>query len=516
MEPLISNWPAWPHLIPPATSAMNTAFLHLKVLKSFIMAPDLHASTLKDPTMQGGLFLNIDPSRVGEVRAFMDRTLTEQSSLIKLGEAIKSLNEMLINEAKGYSLEGMYQKVPAILKGYVELVYDLNNFPSARFIEALLYQSPYYDLSRQAMHLTTVNSDNRPFLYMTPRFEDSESVQIKIPFCREGVDDLFRMRHTPKTFDSIKQSLELSDDYDNKFRSLLTSDPPRPTPKYTGERVRIRYLNHACLLIESKDVSIMIDPLLAYEYDRTSLCYSYADMPEVINYALITHGHPDHLVLETLLQLRHKIETLVVPRSGGGALEDPSLKLLLQRIGFKHVIEIEDMETISIPGGEIVGLPFLGEHADLDIRTKIAHLVRLGGKQILCAADSRNVSPELYEKIHSIVGDIDILFLGMECDGAPFSWMYGQLSTKRLAREMDQSRRLNGSDCKLGMEIVNRLHCREVYVYAMGAEPWLSYLTSIHYTDESKPIVESKKLVEACRCQDINSEMLNGPKDIFL
>src|SRR5581483_5632231 len=227
MEPLISNWPAWPHLIPPATSAMNTAFLHLKVLKSFIMAPDLHASTLKDPTMQGGLFLNIDPSRVGEVRAFMDRTLTEQSSLIKLGEAIKSLNEMLINEAKGYSLEGMYQKVPAILKGYVELVYDLNNFPSARFIEALLYQSPYYDLSRQAMHLTTVNSDNRPFLYMTPRFEDSESVQIKIPFCREGVDDLFRMRHTPKTFDSIKQSLELSDDYDNKFRSLLTSDPPR-------------------------------------------------------------------------------------------------------------------------------------------------------------------------------------------------------------------------------------------------------------------------------------------------
>jgi hypothetical protein len=50
----------------------------------------------------------------------------------------------------------------------------------------------------------------------------------------------------------------------------------------------------------------------------------------------------------------------------------------------------------------------------------------------------------------------------------------------------------------------------------MGQEPWLNYLTSIHYTDQSKPIVESNKLVDACRRQNIPSERLYGPKEIPL
>jgi L-ascorbate metabolism protein UlaG (beta-lactamase superfamily) len=249
---------------------------------------------------------------------------------------------------------------------------------------------------------------------------------------------------------------------------------------------------------------------------REMQCYSYGDLPEVINYALITHGHPDHLVLETLLQLRHKIETLIVPRSAGGTLEDSSLKLLLKNIGFKQVIEIDEMESIPIPGGQLVGLPFLGEHADLDIRSKMAHLVQLNGKSILCATDSRNVSPELYARIHEILGDIDVLFLGMECDGAPLSWMYGQLCSRKIARDMDQSRRLNGSDFRLGIQIVDQLHCRQAYVYAMGQEPWLSYLTSINYTEESQPIIESNKLVEACRGRNITSERLFGSREIFV
>jgi hypothetical protein len=50
----------------------------------------------------------------------------------------------------------------------------------------------------------------------------------------------------------------------------------------------------------------------------------------------------------------------------------------------------------------------------------------------------------------------------------------------------------------------------------MGQEPWLGYLTSIKYTEESKPIVESNKLVETCRGRGINSERLYCLKEIFL
>jgi len=170
MEPLVSQWPAWPHLIPPATSAMNTAYLHMKVMKSFIMAPDLHAATIKDPNMRGGLLLNLEPQKVDEVKALSERTKKEQAHLLSLAESIKALNEMLMKEAKGYSLEGLYEKIPPLLRGYVELVYDLNNQPGFHLIESLLYRSPYYDTSRQSISLALTDSDERPFLYMTPRF----------------------------------------------------------------------------------------------------------------------------------------------------------------------------------------------------------------------------------------------------------------------------------------------------------------------------------------------------------
>jgi hypothetical protein len=58
--------------------------------------------------------------------------------MIRLASAIKELDQKLLREARGYSLESAYQEVPDILKGYVELVYDLNNQPSVRFIEGKL------------------------------------------------------------------------------------------------------------------------------------------------------------------------------------------------------------------------------------------------------------------------------------------------------------------------------------------------------------------------------------------
>jgi hypothetical protein len=111
---------------------------------------------------------------------------------------------------------------------------------------------------------------------------------------------------------------------------------------------------------------------------------------------------------------------------------------------------------------------------------------------------------------------VDIFFLGMECDGGPLSWLYGPLLTKPLARKLDQSRRLNGSDCRKGMGIIDCLRPRQVYVYAMGQEPWLTYLTSIQYNAESRPIVESDSLVQKCQQRGITSERLFGQKEIVV
>ena len=64
---------------------------------------------------------------------------------------------------------------------------------------------------------------------------------------------------------------------------------------------------------------------------------------------------------ETLLQIRHKVKNVVVPRNNGGKLQDPSLRLLFQNCGFKNVIEIDELEEIHDGNVHITGLPFFGD-----------------------------------------------------------------------------------------------------------------------------------------------------------
>jgi Predicted Zn-dependent hydrolases of the beta-lactamase fold len=516
IEPMFNQWYAWPHLIPPATAAMNVVNSHLKIMKSYVSAPEVHVAATKNPAMRGGPFVNYPATRTKEVKALMERTMREQTHMIDLAGAIKALSDMLRNEAKGHSLEPMYQKVPEALRGYVELVYDLNNNPSFRLIEGLLYQSPSYNLSAQSVALSMINNDKRPFVFSTPWLEDDEQLKLEIPFDHPGIDELAKMRKTPQSLGHIKDICGLGDKDEELFRSFLSSANPAAAGRYDGDEIRIRYLGHACILIETREVSILTDPVVSYEYEAELPRYTLRDLPDHIDYVLITHGHADHLSFESLAQLRHKTGNIVVPRNGTGFLEDPSLKLMLKKLGFANVIELDDMEALEIEGGTVTAAPFLGEHADLNIRTKTAHLIRLGERTIMCAADSCNVETKLYEHVNRATDDIDVLFLGMECDGAPLSWIYGALLTKPVERGMDQSRRLSGSDYPRALDLVTKLNCGQVYVYAMGQEPWLSYLTSIEYTDESKPIVDSNRLIEACRERGIVSERLYGMKEMFL
>jgi len=515
-EPLFNQWYAWSSLIAPASSAMFVANSHLKIMQSFVNAPAVHINALKDPAMRGGPFIGYDASRVKDIKTLMDKTTKEQAHVLAFAAGVRSLSEMLSTDTSGTSLEPFYAKVPEALKGYIELVYDLNNNSSIRFIDGLLYKSPYYQRSSQSLALSICKQDERPFVLSTPQLPDEDHVYLQMPFNAPELDDLFKMKQEPQPFDYIRELLKVDNGAVERLATFFSTEVPRKAERYAGDGVRIRYFGHACLLIETKEVSIMIDPVISYENASGIDRYTYSDVPDRLDYVLITHNHQDHCMFETLLQLRHRIGNIVVPKGSGGVLADPSLKLILNNIGFSQVTEIDEMEAIEVEGGSLTGLPFLGEHADLNIRTKMAHLISLKGKSILCAADSNNIEPRLYEHLHHVVGDVDVLFLGMECDGGPLSWLYGSLLTKPLTRRQDQSRRLNGSDHKRGIGIINCLRPSQVYVYAMGQEPWLSFLTSIKYTETSRPIVESNELVAECRNRGIESERLFGHKEIEL
>src|SRR5262249_28613904 len=148
---------------------------------------------------------NYDASKVGEIRDLLQKTRREQSHMLELAEAIKHLDEMLQSEAVGYSLEPFYSKVPASLRRYVELVYDLHNHPSIRFIEGLLYNSKYYDPGAQSVGLSQSNGDNRSFVFSTPRLKLDDYLFLNVPFKNDGLDQLFKMRSVPQSYEHIKQ-----------------------------------------------------------------------------------------------------------------------------------------------------------------------------------------------------------------------------------------------------------------------------------------------------------------------
>ncbi len=331
----------------------------------------------------------------------------------------------------------------------------------------------------------------------------------------KDLDELFKMKTNPNKFNFVKDILGVNNKEDDLL-SFFTDKEPHFPSTYDGDAIRIRYFGHACILIEYQGISILCDPLINYQYNSEVYHYSYADLPKKIDYILITHQHQDHCSIETLLQLRHKTRNVIVPKTNSGGLADPSMKLVLQNIGFKNVTEIDEMETITIEQGKIVGLPFLGEHAGLNIRTKTSFLVCSKEKSILIGSDSNTVEPKLFEHIHDVIGNIDVLFLGVYCDGAPLTWAYGSLLTRPLSRKIDEARALDGSSYERAMDLVNCLKPQKVYVYAMGYEPWLSYLLSVQSMEDSHPSIQSKKLIEDCRSRSIAAERLFGHKEIFL
>jgi L-ascorbate metabolism protein UlaG (beta-lactamase superfamily) len=516
IEPLFARWYAWSHLISPATAAMNVTGRHLKIMNSYIQAPQIHAAAVRNPKMLGGPFMDYGGGRVEDVKNLRNETLQKQAPMIELSEAIKELDKMLKNNAKGYSLEPLYEKVPEILKGYVELHYDLNNNPAYRLFEPLLYKSKYYDKSQQSIALWLTENDDRPFVLSTPRLDEEKTLHLNIPFDHPGIDVLAAMKRKPRTIEYIKEVLGVEEKDSALFETFFT-DKPMPTyKKYDGDKVRMRYFGHACILVETKDVSILVDPLISYYgYQHDVARFSDIDLPDTIDYVLITHNHQDHVLFETLLPLRHKIKNLVVPRSGTGALQDPSLKLMFRNIGFKNIFEIEEMESITFEDLTITGIPFMGEHCDLNIQCKMCHHVKVSDFSILFVADSCNIEPRLYEHIQQQIGNVDLIFLGMECDGAPLTWLYGPLLSEDLSRDRDSSRRLAGSNFERGKALVEVFDPREVYVYAMGMEPWLKFISSISYTDESNPIVASNKLINGCLQRGVIAERLFGEKELL-
>jgi L-ascorbate metabolism protein UlaG (beta-lactamase superfamily) len=526
VEPLFCRWWAWPHLLSPAQAALNVAFRYLPLLQSFVLRPAIHISATQDLRMFGGPFVHLSSADVPMVKALIVATQTRLHRLLTLAADLKEFNLLLQRSAVGDSLNTTYASLPPSLAGMVELMYDIDNHPKVHLLEELLYAEYGDDLRKggQQISLSTSNETERRFFMSTPRLESGDAVSIDMEYSDPILDTLSSMKNVPLSLREASKA-HPSFDFGVTCRRFLTTEPPKTIASTSVDAgVRVRYFGHACALIQTSATSILIDPTFASrpETIESGSCtrFTTADLPGTIDFVVLTHCHQDHFCPETLLQIRHKIKSIVVPTNNRGSVVDPSMRLSLRELGFSNIVSLSHFDGLSLKEGRLVSIPFPGEHADLEVCSKQSIFVELQGKRLLFLVDSDGRDVALYRRIaRRILGEsmeIDALFIGMECHGAPLTWLYGPLLSTPLDRSYNESRRLSGSNCAHALQIIQQFRSARVYVYAMGQEPWLRYLMGLAYEPDSIQLTESTELVQRCRGAGMVAERLYGSQDISI
>jgi N-acyl-phosphatidylethanolamine-hydrolysing phospholipase D len=101
-------------------------------------------------------------------------------------------------------------------------------------------------------------------------------------------------------------------------------------PKRSDARLAVLWIGHATTLIQIDDVFILTDPVFTKSVGGLSARLiepglDPANLPQV-NVTLISHLHFDHLSLDTLDMIQHKIDRLYVPKGGFAYLPDYSFE----------------------------------------------------------------------------------------------------------------------------------------------------------------------------------------------
>lgn len=516
IEPLVCGWYAWTHLVSPLQLAMNVAFRHIPLLKSFLANPRIHLAAARDASLFGGPFVCVSQEQVPLVRQLLRDLEQRCARAIALAEDWKRLDLRLQEVGCGYSLQDFYMRPPDTLSGLVEFLYDLNNHPRLRIYEELLYDEDLCAGAQEIM-LSDVPEDERAFFMSTPRLAAAGNMIFRMAFADPRIDGLAAAKRSPVSFRELAAQFAVATPQLPSFRRFFTETPPaRNACDYSGSGVRVRYFGHACVLLQTDRTSILVDPMFAWD-TKADRRLTFNDLPDRIDYVVLSHNHQDHCSPEMLLPLRGRIERVLVPRGNSGSLADPSMRLMLKQLGISAVTELSPFDVARFDAGHITSLPFPGEHVDLDIHSRHGIFIEAQGRRFAFLVDSDGWDAGLFARITRRIGaKLDALFIGMECNGAPLTWLYGPLLTKPISRRDDESRRLSGLDSRRAWAVLQHFEVSQVFVYAMGQEPWLKYIMGLQYTPESVQLKEVAQLLERCREAGVHAEHLYISKELEL
>lgn len=136
---------------------------------------------------------------------------------------------------------------------------------------------------------------------------------------------------------------------------FIDNPSPDPIEPRVFEGLKVTYVNHATVLIQTAGLNILTDPVWSERVSPVQFAgpkrirapgVTLSDLPD-IDLILISHNHYDHLDLETLRKLRLQQESEPMILTGLGNTS------LLKSIGYKNPRELDWGDKVEIGGSEI-------------------------------------------------------------------------------------------------------------------------------------------------------------------
>lgn len=158
--------------------------------------------------------------------------------------------------------------------------------------------------------------------------------------------------------------------------------------KNLDEKVEVRYLSHASVLISYKNIKILTDPWFVgpafcngwwlKQYPKFNINKLIKD----IDYIFISHNHPDHLHIETLKMFKKETK-IITPK-----FPSNSTRILIQRLGFKNIYDLSFNNVHSIENEDILFTILKSG----DFREDSGIYFQVNGKKILLNVDCNNLN----------------------------------------------------------------------------------------------------------------------------
>jgi L-ascorbate metabolism protein UlaG (beta-lactamase superfamily) len=144
-----------------------------------------------------------------------------------------------------------------------------------------------------------------------------------------------------------------------EWREWTDAPPgPRPPARVGGERLRVTFVNHSTVLVQTGGLNILTDPIWSERASPISWAgprrvrppgIRFEELPR-IDLVLVSHNHYDHLDLPTLVRLAAAHHPRFVVGLGNAEL--------LRRAGIRDVWEVDWWQELDLgAGGRLVAVP---------------------------------------------------------------------------------------------------------------------------------------------------------------